>query len=244
MTDKKWLITWTFFIAAGWTSLCLANADSEDEASQWKSQAELGYVTTSGNTDTSSVNAKIDVTNEREKWRHNVNLEGYGAETDGVASAERYQFTEKTDYKFNEFDYLFLRTDYDDDRFSGFEYQASFSLGYGRRLINEDAMIFDVEVGPGVRYTKVETFSTDREALFRLAAKYSWDISENARFTQELTSDQGENLTVSKSVTALQANINRSLSMKLTHLIKHSSDVPIGAKKTDKATAVTLVYLF
>lgn len=220
------------------------NAEVQEAVSSWKSQAELGFVKTSGNTKTSSTNIKFDVTNEREKWRHNVHLEGYSTETDGITSAERYQFSEKSDYKFNEFDYLFFRTDYDKDRFGGFEYQATFSLGYGRRLLNKDTMTFDVEIGPGIRYSKVEFFETEKESLLRVAAKYNWDITESSKFTQELAYDEGEELTVSKSITTLQANIQSNLAMKLTHTVKHNSVVPLGAKKTDTETAVTLVYLF
>lgn len=210
----------------------------------WKSEAELGLVKTSGNTDTSSINTRIDITSEREKWRHNVHLEGYSSESDNVSSAERYQFSEKSDYKFNQFDYLFVRTDYDDDRFSGLDYQASFSAGYGHRFLNRGSMSFDVEAGPGIRYSKAETMSTEKEGFLRMAAKYVWDISENSRFTQELTSDRSSDLAVSKSVTMVQANLNSSLVMKLTHTIRHKSDVPIGKKRIDRETATTLVYLF
>lgn len=220
------------------------NTEEQKAVSSWKSQAELGFVKTSGNTKTSSTNIKFDITNEGEKWRHNVHIEGYSTKTDNITSAERYQFSEKSDYKFNEFDYLFLRTDYDKDRFGGFEYQASFSLGYGRRLLNKDTMTFDVEIGPGIRYSQVILFETEKESLLRVAAKYNWDITENSKFTQEFAYDEGEDLTVSKSITTLQANIQSNLAMKWTHTVKHNSVVPLGVKKTATETAVTLVYLF
>lgn len=218
--------------------------EQKANVSVWKNEAELGLVSTSGNTDTSSINTRIDITNEREKWRHNLHFEGYSSESDNLTSAERYQFSEKSDYKFNQYDYLFLRTEYDDDRFSGFDYQASFSTGYGRRFLERGDMTFDAEMGPGIRYSKTRLMDTKKEGLVRIALKYVWDISENSRFVQELTSDRSSNLAVSKSVTTFQANINSSLAMKFTHTIRHKSDVPVGTKPVDRETATTLVYLF
>ena len=220
-------------------------AEEEKEKSAWKSQAELGVVVTNGNSKTSSTNAKLDTTYEKETWRHNVHAEAYSASTDLGQSAERYQLSEKTDYKFNEHDYAFGLINYDHDVFSGFEHQTTAAVGYGRRVMNRDTMTLDFEVGPGVRYFKIqEDVETKSEGVVRLAAKYFWQVSENAKFTQDLYSDIGEDLTVSKSITSLQANINTSLAMKFTVTAKHNSEVPLGTKKTDTETALTLVYSF
>jgi len=57
--------------------------------------------------------------------------------------------------------------------------------------------------------------------------------------------DVGEDTTVTKSVTALTAQINGSLATKITYTIKNTSDVPTDdIEKTDTETAVTLVYSF
>lgn len=215
-----------------------------DSSSSWKSEAELGVVKTSGNTETSSVKARIDVTNDRLHWRHNIHLEGYRSESGQIVSAERYQFSEKSDYKFNDFDYLFIRSDYEDDKFSVFDYQSSFSFGYGHRFLKRTDMYLDLEIGPGVRYSKQRLMNTEKEGFVRLASKFVWEISKSSRFVQEITSDQGEDLDFSKSISTIQANVNSKLAIKITHTIRHQSYVPVGSSSVDRETATTLVYLF
>ena len=231
--------------------LITASCSVMAEESTWKSQAELGIVNTSGNSKTSTVNAKVNATYEKESWRHNLHAETLKTTSANVTSAEKYQASGQSDYKFTETDYAFGRINYENDKFSGFDYQTTLSAGYGKRVINETDMTLDLEIGPGVRYSKTTAILlpatpsvSDNDPLLRVAAKYLWKVSENANFTEDLSSEIGSDITISKSVTALQANINTTLAMKISFTAKHTSDVPFGSKKTDTETAVTLVYSF
>ena len=236
------------------TSLLLAsgNAVAEEKAkekSPWTSSVELGVINTTGNTETKNTAGKADVTYEVDKWRHNGHAEAYGSSSEDAAgnsivSAERYELSGKSDYKFNEHDYAFASVKLQKDLFSGFEYEHVVSLGYGRKVIKQADMELDLEIGPGVRFFKVDNGVSDEEALIRLAGKYWWAITDNSKFTQDLIFEIGEDLTTSKSITGLQANINSSLAMKLTFTVKNKSEVPVGTEETDTETAVTLVYSF
>lgn len=222
-----------------------AVAIAEDKTSLWKSQAELGLVVTSGNTETSTINAKVDATHEEDQWRHNLHAEALNTTNNEITSAEKYLATGQSDYKYNDTDYVFGIVSYEKDRFSGFEYQASLTGGYGRRILNETNMTLDIEVGPGIRFFKDEiTMLSEDDPLLRLAAKYSWAVSANATFAEDLSSEIGSDLAVTKSVTSLQVNINSTLALKISFTAKNTSDVPVGSKKSDTETAVTLVYSF
>jgi putative salt-induced outer membrane protein len=80
--------------------------------------------------------------------------------------------------------------------------------------------------------------------LIRGAGHYTWNITEHSKFSEDLTIEAGEDVTVTKSVTGLSAKINSSLATKLTYTVKNTSKVPAGVKKTDTEFAVTLVYGF
>lgn len=229
--------------------LVAGNAMAEKEQSPWSSNAELGLIFTSGNTETQNTSIKVDVTYEEEKWKHNGHAEAYGATTedsDGQSSvsAERYELSGKSDYKFDESDYFFGLVKLQKDRFSGFEYENTVAAGYGHKAIKATDMELDLEVGPGIRFFKIDDESSDSETLIRLAGKYWLAVSDTSKFTQEVTVDVGEDITSTKSVTGLQANISGALAMKLTYTIKNKSDVPTGTEKTDTEAAVTLVYSF
>lgn len=212
--------------------------------SDWKGEGEFGYVATSGNTDTTNLKARLGLVNERDMWRHSALLEALNTSDSEITTAERYAASWQTDYKFSEFEYIFGRLQYETDKFSGYDYRVSETLGYGRRVLHRDDMTLDLEAGPGARQSKLDTGESENEMILRLAGKYVWQITEQSRFTQELSFDIGEDATITKSVTAVQASIIGNLSMKLSYTLENVSEVPPGVKKTDTETSATLVYAF
>lgn len=237
------------------TNVNAADEKTAKEESPWKSSVELGFIRTTGNTETQTTAVKADATYEVDKWRHNVHAEGYGQQSkadtgDTVVSAERYEISGKTDYKFSELDYIFGLVKLQKDRFSGFEYDHVVTAGYGRKLIKQDDMELDLEIGPGARFFKVDPApgvpdpGSESEAVLRLAGKYWWAITGTSKFTQELSTDIGETITSSQSITGLQANINSTLALKFTYTVRHKTKVPDGNEKLDTETAMTLVYSF
>lgn len=232
---------------AGYVLVCSAifatsvQAD-EQPAGTWKSDAELGVILSNGNTQTENINAKLGALNERTKWRHEFQLEALRASDADTTTAEKYLVSGKSAYKFNAFDYVFGTASYDDDRFSGYEYQATEAIGYGRRLAATDRVIFDVEAGPGMRQSKTENGDAQNDAILRAAAKLNWTLNTTSVFSEALSTEMGEDITVSKSVTALKTNVAGNLAMKLSFTAIHTSDVPPGFHNTDTQTAVALVY--
>ncbi|MCF6325480.1 MAG: DUF481 domain-containing protein [Gammaproteobacteria bacterium] len=212
--------------------------------SQWGGEAELGLVTTSGNTETTTANFKGKLENTREQWHNLFTLQTLHASSKNSNTAERYLITAKSDYKVNDVSYAFGRFSYEDDRFSGFDYRATETLGYGRHIIREETFTFDVEGGPGLRQSKPEIGSRDSETILYLSGNLKWDVSATSVFTQDLFSEIGEDVTITKSVTGLKTQINGDLAMKMTYTVKKTSEVPVGIDKIDTETAVTLVYSF
>jgi len=222
----------------------LASNTAYVNASSWSGDAELGLVVTTGNTETQSINAKTKVINERTAWRHTLVATVLNTADDVRTTSEKYFLSGQSDYKFSEFEYLFGIVTYEDDRFSGYDYQVSEVLGYGRRIIHEPSLTLDLEGGPGARQSKVTNGDSDNELIVRLAGNLEWKISDSADFSEQLSTEIGEDKTITKSITALKAQIVGSLAMKVSLTIKHTSEVPMGNKKTDSETALTLVYSF
>jgi len=219
-------------------------AESQVIDNSWKGNVELGVVTTTGNTETKTINAKAKTATERKSWRHTVIIESLNSSNESKTTAERYAINGQSDYKLDDQNYFFAMVNYENDRFSGYDYRISEALGYGRRVIGSPSLSLDLELGPGTRQSKQDTGDTENEFTVRGAAKLAWKIGDNSTFSQDLSTDKGEDTTISKSVTALSAQVNGSLATKITYTIKNTSDVPAGIKKTDTETAVTLVYAF
>ncbi len=218
--------------------------------SPWKTQTELGLIRTTGNTQTQTIAAKADVTYEVKKWRHHGHVEGYGTQStdnatgQSIVSAERYELSGSSNYKFSNRDYVLGLVDLQKDRFSGFKYEHVLSVGYGRKAIKRTNMELDLEIGPGIRFYKENDKSSTSEPLLRLSGKYWWVINDHAKFTQELRTDIGEIFTTTRSITGLQAKVSDELALKITYTIRSKSNVPPGILRTDTEFATTLVYSF
>lgn len=223
--------------------------DADADKSPWSLDVEFGYVSTTGNTDTTNTKGKIDLGWETAKWKNRTVFESLNSEEDGQRTAEKYLLSNKSDYKLLDKDYLFAFESYEKDRFSGFEYQATIALGYGKRVFENDSMSLDVEAGPGYRINKFEEENADGDddekgAIVRAFGAYNWKISETAEFLQELSIEKGSDNTITKSSTSLKTTIIGQLAMKLSYTVKVTDEVPDGTDDKDTETTVTLLYSF
>lgn len=225
-------------------ALVAAPVVAQEKPAAWTGEAALGFVMTSGNTDTQSVTAKGKAVNEREMWRHSAAIEALNTEDNNATTAEKYLLAGQTNYKFKPRHYLFAIASYEDDRFSGYDWRASEALGYGYRAIERPSLVLDLEGGPGARQSKLDDGTRENEGMFRLAGNLDWKVSDTTNFTEVLTSEIGEDATISKSITGLKTQINGNLSMKIAYTVKHTSDVPPGIEKVDRETSMMLVYGF
>lgn len=225
-----------------------AFADGDDSGAAkphraWQSSVELGAVTSTGNTEQQSIKFRADVLHDGPRFKHTFHLDTFRQTQNSVVSADKFYTSYQADYKFDDRNAMFGRVSYEDDRFSGYDYQTDVTVGYSRVMLLRDNMELDGDIGGGERHSRLSTGMTDNEAVVRTALKYMWQISETARFNQLISMEIASN-TITRSETSVQATLVGSLALKLAVNVKHQSDVPVGIKKTDTETSVTLVYNF
>lgn len=225
----------------------------------WKSNIELGYVSSSGNTTTTSINGAFAATYEVDAWKHAISLKSLFSSAEDAdtnedrTNAERYTLQGKTDYKMSDDGYAFAVFDYDNDRFNDNDYQTSLSLGRGYKFAFSETSNLDLEIGLGYRLTQKNVLVTDTEVfpeetitemVARLAVNYNADITEHSKFEQKFSVEAGDQSTVSKSYTAISANIADNLALKVSLTATHQSNVREGIQALDTITAVTVVFNF
>ncbi|MEE4246282.1 MAG: DUF481 domain-containing protein [Kangiellaceae bacterium] len=228
--------------------------DQSKQEPKWTGKAELGFVTTSGNTETSANNGRLVVTYEAEKWKERASLEFFQAESVILdennnritqETADRTYFFSKTDYKFNKKSFAFMLIDYADENFTDKDYIANFSLGYGHTFVKDDEEEFNVELGLGSRRFQFQNQErTEIEAVYRLAAHYFIKVSESAQFTQDVSAEFGELFDIYKTNTALNLKVNTSMQVSIGYQTQHTSNVQPGILRNDSQTTVNLVYNF
>ena len=210
----------------------------------WDATISLGYVGTTGNTDTTTFNAEALLTYNSLRWTHNGKFQGLGAQENDITKAERYYLEEKSDFNLDENQYLFIKGSYTDDRFSGFNYQAAVSSGYGRYLLRNDVFNLQGFGGVGYRQNDIIDAESEGEVILSLGENFSWQISDSSALTQSVTSEIGDELTVTRFEIGLESNIIDRIATKIAFQARNTSKVPAGNKKTDTQTSISLVYTF
>lgn len=235
--------------AVAFAPLVLAQDASRDD---WEGEAELGVLFTSGNNNETDIDGRLALMHEVERWRNRAEFSTLYSESDEETTAEEYEASLETNYKFSNQQFWYLRGAYVDDRFSGYEYRSSATVGYGNRVWSRGERSFlDLSVGVGYRYNRLEQPNdegtrTEDQSIGRLAGQYDYGFSENALFRQRLSTEVGlsDSETITESVTALQATVVGNLSMKVAYRVTHLSDPPAGSANTDTETSLSLLYGF
>jgi len=225
--------------------LLCATSGSQLYAEPWNGKGELGVVLARGNSEAETINAKLEMAKVSDEWKNAFTLAALQTASDGARSAERYGATWQTDFRFNSRSYWFSGARYEDDRFSGFNYQASLSSGLGHLFIEDDERKLFGQAGIG--YRRLEnalTGSTDGSVIFSGELRFEQQITETTSLRNKLIVEAGDANTFAVNELALQVKINNSLSLAAGIGVRHNTDPPSGREKTDTLTTLNLVYGF
>ena len=220
-----------------------ASAEESSPAVGWKAEAELGFIQTSGNRDSTAINAKLAGTHEAPKWRNKFDAEYLESSDAFGVSTRRSVAQAATNYKLDAAKYLFGNLRAEQDRFAAYEYRISETLGYGHRFAREPQTL-ELEIGIGGSHTEFVGGDHEDEGIVRIAGRYMWAFSETGEFSNRAFSESGESNTHSESETALKLKVSNRLAMKIAYKLFHNTEPPPGVRGTDSVAAVTLVYGF
>jgi len=213
-------------------------------AEGWTGNAELGYVQTGGNADTSSLNLKGKAVNDGDEWRTTFEAGALNSDSEGVTTSEKYNFSAQMDWKMSESGYLFARYGYEQDKFGGYNSRMSEAVGYGFDIMKEDDMTWNAEIGGGARQSEdLAGVSTD-DTIARASTVFNWQINESSKFTQELSTEGGDAGYTTKSLTALTNQLAGNLSSKISYAVQNNSKAPVGTKASDTILSASLVFSY
>jgi putative salt-induced outer membrane protein len=217
---------------------------AEKEKGPWTGKAALGFLATSGNTESSSLNSAFTVAYATGRWAHSVEASAINASEEYETSAESYALGWKTEFNMTERDFLFGRVNWRKDRFSGYERQMSESVGYGRRLIDTGVHFLNAEIGAGARQADLTDGTSEEDSILRAGINYQWKFSEFAQFTQDFTAESGAENTYSESVSAVKTRLIGALALVASYTVRNNSVVPVDTENTDTFAAIAVEYEF
>jgi putative salt-induced outer membrane protein len=219
-------------------------AATEEEDDPLEGSVKFGYLATTGNTETSSLNTSFESRYVAGDWHHEALATAINASDSKVTTAEAYEAGWKSGWDFSDRDYVFGRLNWRKDRFGAFDTQFSQTVGYGRHIIDTDAHSLEGELGFGARQSEDQLGVSSNETIGTALLNYKWTFSDTSEFGQTLRFELGRDNNFSESVTSITARLVGALNLVASYTIRRNSDVPVGTEKTDTRTAVALEYAF
>jgi len=225
------------------------NALAADAVKPFSMDGELGYIATTGNTETTSIKGKLFAHQELTQWSNDFMIEAL-YKKDKIndkkqTTAQKYFLSGQGNYKLDNPDHrLFGFASYEDDKFSSFDSQATLAAGWSQKMWEDNESQFSYSMGPGYSFAETNEGEDQNGLILRAALDYQWKISDTANFKQLLSSEVGDENTKSKSETSVSALISGALSLKVSLILDYNSDVADDIDNLDTQTAVTLVYSF
>ena len=218
---------------------------------KWSGELSAGSVVTTGNSDSSTINAKGEVVYQSERWRNTTNAGAIRTETtdaatgDDLLTAERYLLGNKTDFSFTERDYAFLALEFEKDLVGPVRERTSETAGYGRKFLTGPEHVMEGELGVGSRQTEEQgTGEKNSDLIGRGRLAYKWNFSEASYFGETVKVESGNSNTFTESVTELRVSLVEKLFALASYTVRTNSDVPPGTEKTDTITAISLGWTF
>lgn len=233
--------------------VCFAATAPFEAMAQLAVKAQAGLVAARGNTDTDSANAKLDVSREYEKWKPQLSLAGVYASDDTGTTGQRWDARAQLDYKFHEKGFSFVSGRYEEDRFSGFEYQATYGLGLGWRFFDDATTKLIAQIGAGYKTLRTRDSVSDdgltfipgereEDMVLQSTVEFERQLTETTQILNKFLVEHGSDNTFMQNDLSLQVKIMSSLALALGYSVRYNTDPPEGFTSTDTLTTLNLVY--
>ena len=198
----------------------------------WEGTGELGFVNTTGNTETVALNLKLNFVRTGERWRHRFTGTALTTSEDGVKDNERYTAEMQSDRKINEKSWLFGSFRWDADKFGSYDPQMSLTAGYGRQLMKSDTHELKGEIGAGYRNLEErESGESSGEAIARFLLDDSWQIFESTLWTNRLLVETGSSNTFTQFNTSLAVSMTEKFAINLGFEARNNTKLPPGDQR-------------
>ncbi|HJW13704.1 MAG TPA: DUF481 domain-containing protein [Thermoanaerobaculia bacterium] len=213
----------------------------------WSGSAELSFLSTSGNTSTSSIGGGLELNYKPAPWAVVFKANYLRASNNDVTTAEQFgasvrglrDLTPRVD--------VFAGGSYLRNRFAGFSSLVTGEAGGGYKILLGPVHALRGELGFGYTHEAQLVGDNRSYASARAGLGYKWQFSKTAAFSNDLSysydlSDSSNWIASEKA--AIAASLTTIFSLKASYALLYNNEPVPTFKKTDTATAVALVAKF
>ncbi len=217
----------------------------------WFGKVNFSFLSTSGNTDTTSIGGAAEVNYNPKPWLFTLKGAYLYSATDGIVTAESSAASMRGNYDITPRLYAYAGAGYLRNTFSGIDSLWSVDGGAGYKLFDGPSQFLKAEGGVGWTNEKdivLGVIQPNRSyANLRAAFNYKWQFTKTAAFTNDFTYlldlDDTQNYFITNRA-AITADISKVFALQASWtLLWRNQPVP-GFGHTDTATAVGVVATF
>jgi putative salt-induced outer membrane protein len=233
------------------TPECPCPAPPPPPPPQWFGKAELSFLSTSGNTDTTSLGANLEVNYNPKPWLFTLKGAVLHASSDGVTTAEAYSSSLRASRELTERLDVFAGAGWLRNTFSGIDGLYGFDAGAGYKLLTGPAHFLRAQAGVGYAIEKDIILGivvpSRNYATANAGLGYKWQFTKTAAFTNDFSylldlSDTKNWFITDKA--AITAAISTIFALQASWTLLYRNQPVPGFDNTDTATAVGLVAKF
>jgi putative salt-induced outer membrane protein YdiY len=229
------------------TAPVFAQAQAPAEPKFWTVEMSAGLALTSGNTDTSNVNASYNVIYNPQR-RNVVKSDGLylRGETEGVVSANRISLNVRDEYSLTTRLFVFGQNQYLRDEFKSIDYLLAPTAGLGYKLFDTATTKLAVDGSVGGVWEKNPGFDVSAAGALSVGEKLTQTLTTTTTLTQSFTSLWKMNNFDDALVTAgvgLAASMSTHTQLKFEVLDTYKNLPPLPTiQKNDVAVLMSFVY--
>jgi putative salt-induced outer membrane protein len=222
----------------------------------WAIRSVLGYSKTGGNTDNSAGNLLFHGAHVMGDWKLLFGVDGLYGSTKGETTAQAWDAFLQGNYNITQRFYWYVGGRYDDDRFSGFAYQAAVKSGVGYKFIDTDDTKLTAQIGAGYRKLRPEILVKDdiggvisrteqpeeSDAILDAGLAFEHNFNKSTKLLIAATTQSGKENTLTNASVALQVKMTDRLALAAGYKLIDNSNPPPGTGHRDTLTTIGLVY--
>lgn len=238
--------------AATFAHTCDKCKKGEKHPSPWDgSNALVGYIRNTGNTNSSSINLSTNALYKKSWWQNTFLGEFQYGKQDHKSNRQYFHFNDQIQFNLNpkkpNDNFIFVNSDTVLTRFGPYSYQMVDAAGYGRQLVNTKRFQLSAQAGPGYRRNKQndQSHKISGTAVLTTQGNATLTLGKWGTLTQSARFDWAKPYNYLQTVTALTNKIWDHVAIQISYTVTYYSQIPANStntKKLDTVSNISLVY--
>lgn len=220
---------------------------AQKPSSPWEAEFSLGANLSSGNNDSSRLNAALKGVRTTELDKLSLGLQGEVGQNEGQTNAQRLEGVADYQRDVDPIWYWYVNGKAEHDDIAGLDYRTTLGPGLGWHVIRTDTVILDLEGGPAWVAEQLAGNRLEHSLRGRIAQHFEWQFTRSAKIYQDLEfldnlQDIEDWLLIAEI--GVETNLTETLSLRVSAEDRYDNQPAAGRQRNDLFLKSSIVYQF